>query len=249
METGAQIPLIRDITAWTEVYPFPDPRTAPGDEPLALGGDLSSGRLISAYAQGIFPWYDERTPILWWSPDPRFVLFPQELRIPKRLRREMKRDCWKVTFDSAFIDVIQACALSSRPGQRGTWITLDMEAAYVRLHELGIAHSVEVWHEGRLAGGLYGVSLGSAFFGESMYFDVPNASKIALVRFTQVLVEREFTILDCQQETEHMARFGARAVPRRDFLDHLDEALRSDTRICSWREWGAGEAGDGESDH
>ncbi len=239
---------MHSIDVWKKLYPFPDPRDAPGDEPMALGGDLSPGRLVSAYARGIFPWYDERTPILWWSPDPRFVLFPDELRIPRRLRRELRKSSWKITFDTAFIDVIRACALSSRPGQRGTWITLEMEKAYVHLYQLGYAHSVECWRDEHLAGGLYGVTLGSAFFGESMYFDVPNASKIALVRFVEVLGERGFTLLDCQQETEHMARFGARLIPRAEFFEHLDEALLGETKLCSWRNWPEGLVSSGEEE-
>lgn len=222
---------------WSSLYPFPDPRKAPSDGPLAFGGDLSAGRLLSAYSQGIFPWYDERAPILWWSPHPRFVLYPEEFRVPRRLRRVLGRPGWKVTFDTVFASVIQACADVPRPGQDGTWITLEMERAYCDLHDHGFAHSVECWRDGELAGGLYGVALGSVFFGESMFFQLPDASKIALVRLVETLHAKGFTLVDCQQETENLARFGARAVPRDLFLDHLKNAVLAPTHRGSWSDW------------
>ncbi len=221
----------------TKLFPFPDPRTAPEDAPLAWGGDLSPGRLLSAYSQGIFPWYDERSPILWWCPDPRFVLYPTELRVPRRLRRDMRRAIWSVTFDRAFERVIRACASAYRPGQRGTWITQEIKLAYTQLHKVGFAHSVECWRHGQLAGGLYGVSLGTVFFGESMFFRASNASKVAFVRLVEVLVEREFTLIDCQQQTEHLGRFGARPMARADFLDHLAREVETQTHRGSWTDW------------
>jgi leucyl/phenylalanyl-tRNA--protein transferase len=223
--------------ALRDLYPFPDPRSAPGDAPLAWGGDLSPGRLLSAYSQGIFPWYDERSPILWWCPDPRFVLIPSELVASRRLRREARRAAWSVTFDSAFEQVIRACGASSRTGQRGTWITPEMVSAYCELHLLGFAHSVECWRDGRLAGGLYGVSLGSAYFGESMFFRAPNASKVAFLRLVPALVDHGFTLIDCQQETEHLGTFGARSIPRDEFLDRLASEVESETWRGSWASW------------
>ena len=223
---------MKELAVLRALYPFPDPRLGPGDGPLALGGSLAPGRLLSAYSQGIFPWYDESTPILWWSPDPRFVLLPDELHVPRRLARRLRSGAFRVTFDRSFAEVVRGCA--SRPEGGGTWITDEMAAAYVELHALGFAHSVECWHEGRLAGGLYGVSLGGAFFGESMFHRVPDASKVALVRLVETLRGRGPTLVDCQQPTEHLVRFGAREVPRDEFLGRLEAALETETHPGPW---------------
>ena len=215
-------------------YAFPDPRTAPGDEPLAMGGDLSPGRLLKAYSSGIFPWYSDGEPILWWSLDPRFVLSPLDCKINHGLRRELKRDIWKITFDQAFSEVIRSCKSMPRPEQDGTWITSEMIAAYEQLHEGGYAHSVECWQDGELAGGLYGVSLGGMFFGESMFHKKPNASKVAFAALVERLVEWDFALIDCQQPTDYLATFGAKCIPRDEFLDILEVALERPTRQGKW---------------
>ena len=219
-----------------EAVLFPPADHAAKSGLLAVGGDLSPERLLAAYRAGIFPWYGEGDPILWWSPDPRFVLLPDELRVSRSMRQSMKKGALGVTFDRAFREVISACR-RPRPGQDGTWITDEMRAAYIALHDLGFAHSVEVWQEGELVGGLYGVSLGCAFFGESMFSAVPNASKIALISLVPRLAERGFDLVDCQVETAHLAGLGARAIPRREFSARLKESLRHETRRGSWGEW------------
>ena len=206
----------------TEELIFPPPELAEPDGLLAVGGDLSVERLRLAYSMGIFPWYTSDSPILWWSTDPRLVLFPDELRVSRSLRQTMRRDIYTITFDSDFRGVISACARAERPGQEGTWITPEMKEAYIALHAQGAAHSVEAWQGGRLAGGLYGVSLGRVFFGESMFALEPDASKAAFVRLVESLGQWGYALIDCQQSTEHLRRFGAREIARRDFLAILD---------------------------
>ncbi|HLL56237.1 MAG TPA: leucyl/phenylalanyl-tRNA--protein transferase [Myxococcaceae bacterium] len=201
---------------------------------LAVGGDLSPRRLLNAYARGIFPWYSDGQPILWHCPNPRFVLEPTRLHVPKSLRKTLRRGTFELRFDTAFADVISHCADARRPGQRGTWITDDMREAYIELHRLGFAHSAESWSEGKLVGGLYGVSLGSVFFGESMFALAPDASKAAFIVLVEHLVGWGFTLIDCQQETEHLARFGAEAWPRERFLEALEQGLQHPTRRGSW---------------
>lgn len=223
-----------DLELLRAAFPFPDPATAPGDGPLAFGGDLTPGRLLSAYSQGIFPWYDDSVPILWWSPDPRFVLLPEELRVPRSMRRAARRGRFALTLDHAFDAVVAACAKAPRPGQEGTWITREMAEAYGGLHRLGCAHSVEAWLDGELVGGLYGICLGEVFFGESMFHRVPEAAKVALLRLVEELRRRDVGLVDCQQETEHLARFGARPMPRGEFLERLDEALARPTARGPW---------------
>ncbi len=192
---------------------------------LCAGGDLSPRRIVEAYSRGIFPWYSEGDPILWWSPDPRMVLFPDELKISRSLRKSMAHDRYETRFDTAFRDVIEACA-APRDGQAGTWIVPEMVEAYVRLHELGFAHSVESWHEGRLVGGLYGMALGQAFFGESMFAHAPDASKVALVRLVQRLNAGGCRVIDCQQATPHLASLGAREIPRKAFAQLVQESIQ-----------------------
>jgi len=216
-----------------EAILFPPVENADPGGLLAAGGDLSSERLLAAYRRGIFPWYSDGEPILWWSPDPRFVLFLDELRISRSMRQFLKKGLVRITFDQAFQAVISACR-SPRPGQKGTWITPEMQEAYCALHELGYAHSVEVWQDDILAGGLYGVSLGRAFFGESMFSAIPNASKAALITLASQLKERGFGVIDCQVETAHLAGLGARPIPRRDFCGLLQSALRYDTLRGDW---------------
>ncbi|HET8540372.1 MAG TPA: leucyl/phenylalanyl-tRNA--protein transferase [Anaeromyxobacter sp.] len=224
--------LRRDVT-------FPDPARAEPDGLLAVGGDLRPERLLAAYALGIFPWYDASSPILWWSPDPRLVLEPERLHVSRSLRRTMRRGRYRVTADTAFERVIRRCAEHARPGQRGTWITAEMEDAYVRLHRLGFAHAFEAWEGEALAGGLYGVSLGAAFFGESMFADRPDASKVAFVRAVEWLSSRAFGLVDCQVRTEHLVSLGAHEIPRREFLRRLAAALEAPTLRGPWRIDGA----------
>ena len=214
---------------------FPDPELAEADGLVAVGGDLSPDRLLRAYADGIFPWYSEETPILWWSPDPRMVLLPAELHLPRSLRRTIRSGAFEVRADTAFGAVIRRCAETGRPGQDGTWITPEMIVAYERLHELGFAHSFEAWEGGELAGGLYGVSLGAAFFGESMFSDRPDASKVAFAASVEWLRGRGFELVDCQVDTEHLRRFGAREIRRAEFLARLRNALASSTVKGPWR--------------
>jgi leucyl/phenylalanyl-tRNA--protein transferase len=202
--------------------PFP-PLERALEEPnglLAAGADLSEARLLDAYAHGIFPWYSEDQPLLWWSPDPRMVLFPDELRIPRSLKKRLARRDYEVRADTAFEEVIRACA-APRRGQDGTWITEAMVDAYVRLHRSGHAHSVETWIGGTLAGGLYGVELGRMFYGESMFARAPDASKIALVHLVRRLARRDCGMIDCQMKTALLARFGAREIPRSRFVRTL----------------------------
>lgn len=200
---------------------------------LAVGGDLSPERLLAAYREGIFPWYAEGEPILWWSPDPRFVLLPDELRVSRSMRQFLKKGLARITFDQDFRGVIAACQ-KPRPGQDGTWITGEMQGAYCTLHELGYAHSVEVWQDGALAGGLYGVSLGRAFFGESMFSTLPNASKAALITLVGHLREWGFDLIDCQVETAHLGSLGARSIPRREFRERLSASLCHETLRGNW---------------
>jgi leucyl/phenylalanyl-tRNA--protein transferase len=214
---------------------FPDPELAEPDGLLAVGGDLSPDRLLRAYADGIFPWYSEETPILWWSPEPRMVLLPAEFHVPRSLRRTIRSGAFEARADTAFGEVIRRCADKDRPGQDGTWITPEMILAYERLHDLGFAHSFEAWEGGELAGGLYGVSLGAAFFGESMFADRPDASKVAFATSVEWLRGRGFELIDCQVDTEHLRRFGAREIPRAEFLARLRNAMSSATVRGKWK--------------
>ncbi len=201
---------------------------------LAVGGDLRPERLLLAYSQGIFPWYSEGQPILWHSPDPRFVLRARDLRVARSLRKRIRQGSYRITLDTAFARVIEACARVERPGQRGTWITGEMKRAYLELHRRGLAHSAEAWEGETLVGGLYGVSLGSAYFGESMFARAPDASKVAFVALAQQLSRWEVGLVDCQVRTEHLARFGATDWPRREYLAALQKALRQPTRSGTW---------------
>jgi len=204
---------------------FPPPHLAEPGGLLAVGGDLSVPRLLAAYSQGIFPWYDDENPILWWSPDPRPLLFPDELHVPRRLERLLRQNRFDMSLNTDFPAVIAACARVRRPGQRGTWITPEMRTAYIELHRAGFAHSVEARLDGALVGGAYGVALGRAFFGESMFHLVPDASKAAFATLARHLYARGCSFIDCQQTTEHMARFGCREIPREEFLRLVREAL------------------------
>ena len=201
---------------------------------LAAGGDLSVPRLLDAYRSGIFQWYSDGQPLLWWSPDPRMVLFPAELKLARSLRKRLARRDYEVRTDTAFEAVIRSCA-APRAGQEGTWITQDMVTAYVQLHRAGHAHSVETWIGGELAGGLYGVAIGRAFFGESMFTAVPDASKIALAYLVRQLERAGCGMIDCQMRTSHLARFGAREIPRREFARRLAELVNYPALEREWR--------------
>jgi leucyl/phenylalanyl-tRNA---protein transferase len=204
---------------------FPPAEEADDDGLLALGGDLSVERLIAAYSNGIFPWYDETSPILWWSPDPRMVLFPEEFIVSHSLRQTLRKNTFRVTFDLAFEDVIDSCSRKVRPGQNGTWIVPEMKEAYIRYHDRGYAHSVEVWQNGILAGGLYGVSIGRIFCGESMFYNVTNASKVAFFHLTGNLKKNNFVLIDAQLHTSHLESLGARLIERRKYLEILKENI------------------------
>lgn len=222
---------------WLEAdarFDFPDPRGASPEGIVCSGGNLSPGMLISAYSQGLFPWFNDEDPILWWSPDPRFVLLPEELHVSATMKKLLKKRRFELRVDTAFEAVIRSCARAPRRGQRGTWITDDMVDGYLRLHELGYAHSAEAWLDGELAGGLYGVALGSAFFGESMFSLAPDASKAAFIPFVRALAARGFDLIDSQVRTDHVSSMGGREISRDEYLARLRRALAAPTRPGSW---------------
>lgn len=201
---------------------FPPPELANRNGMLAIGGDLSPDRLLLAYQIGIFPWFNPEDPIVWWSPDPRFILFPDKLKVHKSMRPYFNQNKFTVSYDQQFETVMLHCQQARRKGQYGgTWITEDMVGAYVRLHELGYAHSVEVWKGEELVGGLYGIALGKVFFGESMFARVDNASKFGFISLVRRLQEEGYHLIDCQQQTKHLASLGAEAIPRKTFLSYL----------------------------
>jgi leucyl/phenylalanyl-tRNA---protein transferase len=200
---------------------------------LCAGGDLSPQRLIDAYRHGIFPWFSEGDPILWWSPDPRMVLFPAELKVSRSLRKALARGHYETRMDTAFRAVMQECA-APRDGQGGTWIQPEMIDAYTRLHEMGFAHSVESWFDGELVGGLYGLALGKVFFGESMFSRAPDASKVALARLVERLRADDFSVIDCQQATAHLASLGAREISRKAFAQLIQESIQYPLSGHSW---------------
>jgi leucyl/phenylalanyl-tRNA--protein transferase len=200
---------------------------------LCAGADLSPGRIIDAYSRGIFPWFSEGDPILWWSPHPRMVLFPDELKVSRSLRKAVARGPFETRYDTAFAQVMAECA-APRDGQAGTWIVPEMVQAYTRLHGLGFAHSVESWKDGELAGGLYGILLGRVFFGESMFSRESDASKVALVKLVERLRILDVRVIDCQQATGHLASLGAREIPRRDFAQLLAESIQYPPTGSRW---------------
>ncbi len=210
----------------TKKIVFPPPELAEDDGLLAVGGDLSVERLLMAYSMGIFPWYSDGEPILWWSPDPRLILIPAELKVSHTLRQTIRKQKFRVTTNEAFEAVMRNCATIRRKGQRGTWITEDMINAYIRLHKAGYAHSVESWDGGELAGGFYGVILGRAYFGESMFAKKSDASKVAFAVYAEMLAQKGFELIDCQVTTEHMKRFGAKEISRDEFIQRLNKALK-----------------------
>ena len=214
---------------------FPPVDRASHEGLLAVGGDLCPERLLEAYRRGIFPWYNDDQPILWWSPNPRAVLFPNKLHVSRSLKRRLRPAVFTVTLDTSFRTIMEQCA-GARPQhpEGGTWITGEMLDAYTRLHELGYAHSVETWQNGCLVGGLYGVAIGRAFFAESMFTRVDDASKVALVRLVKQLEAWNFRLIDCQQFSPHVSRFGAEEIPRVDFIKHLHQALTLPDRRGRW---------------
>jgi len=216
---------------------FPDPRHASDEGLLAYGGDLSSHRLLFAYKKGIFPWYSEGDPILWWSPNPRLLLYPDKFKLRKSFRRVLRSGKFTVTFDKHFDEVISHCATVHREGQEASWIVPEIIEAYTRLHEEGFGHSVEVYIDEKLVGGLYGIAFGKAFFGESMFSLVPDASKVAFKALSDVLGSRGYDFIDCQMKTDHMIGLGAEVVERDIFLDALEIAIKKPTDFGKWHDF------------
>lgn len=217
------------------IMAFPQHKYADEHGILAIGGALTPDWLLLAYWNGIFPWFNDPEPIVWWSPDPRFVLFPDELKISKSMRPYFNQKKFEVTYDTVFEEVIKNCSKVPRQGQGGeTWINQRMIKAYGKMHELGYAHSVEVWQEKELVGGLYGIALGKVFFGESMFMKASNASKFALISLVSELKEHGFQLIDCQQETKHLASLGARSIQRKEFLEILEKNRQEDSLIGNW---------------
>jgi len=215
-------------------FEFPEPSLADPFGVLCSGGNLSPGMLLSAYRQGIFPWFNDDDPILWWSPDPRFVLVPDELHVSRTMRRVFRSGRFELSTDRDFRAVVEACAARERPGQNGTWITRDMIEAYVRLHALGWAHSAEARLDGELVGGCYGISIGDAFFGESMFSLVDDASKAAFLALALVLREDGIALIDSQVRTDHVASLGGKEIPRDAYLERLRAAVGAPSRKGSW---------------
>ncbi|HCH62958.1 MAG: leucyl/phenylalanyl-tRNA--protein transferase [Deltaproteobacteria bacterium] len=218
-----------------ESHVFPPADHAEPSGLLAVGGDLHPRRIVMAYAQGIFPWYSEGDPILWFSPDPRCVLEPQSLHLGRSLKKRIRRGDYEIRLDTAFEAVIRECRAAGRPGQTGTWITDDMERAYIELHRMGFAHSAEAWKDGQLVGGLYGVAIGHVFSGESMFAHASDASKVAFVWLVRQLTLWGFDLIDCQIETDHLQRFGAQPLSREAFLERLNEGLQHPRQAHPWR--------------
>lgn len=221
--------LVKDII-------FPKPELAEPDGLLAIGGDLKPERLLAAYVNGIFPWFSEGNPILWWSPDPRTVLMLNEFKVSKSLLQSIKKNSYEIKFDTNFSEVIKQCAIVERKHEDGTWITKKMIKAYTELHKLGFAHSVETYFEGKLVGGLYGISLGKAFFGESMFHLKTDASKAAIYYLVEKLKTWNFNFIDAQVRTEHLISLGAKEILREIYLELLENSMKVETKIGSWKE-------------
>lgn len=215
------------VAALDKDTPFP-PISEALTEPnglLAIGGDLSSKRLLAAYRSGIFPWFSEGEPVLWWSPNPRMVLFPQDFKLSKSLAKRLKKNDFEVRFNTSFRQVMEACANTSRPDQDGTWITSEIIDAYCELHRLGYAHSAETWIDNTLVGGLYGILINKMFYGESMFHHVTDASKIAFAHMVEYLKDKDVGMIDCQMNTKHLASLGAQEISRADFIDQLKQLI------------------------
>lgn len=213
---------------------FPDPNQANDEGLIAYGGELTPEYLLSAYQQGIFPWFSENEPVLWWSPNPRMVLLPTDFTLKKSLRQVINKGIFELRIDTAFRKVITSCSKVKRSHEDETWITNDIIEGYVKLHELGYAHSFESYFEDKLVGGLYGISLGNCFFGESMFFKKTDASKFAFYHLVQFALKNNFAFIDAQQPTEHLASLGAKPIPRKDFLEMLKKALQEETLRGKW---------------
>ncbi len=216
---------------------FPNPKEGSNEGLLAYGGDLNPNRLLTAYRNGIFPWFNKNDPILWWSPNPRLVLYPNEFKESKSLRRVIRNKGYEVRFDTNFRAVIDYCSKVPREGQDGTWLTDEMKEAYIELYNMGFAHSIETYYNGELVGGFYGISMGKAFFGESMFALMPDASKVALRVLSNIFIKKCYDFIDCQVETPHLMSLGARLISRDEFLDQLEEALGKPSDLGSWSEW------------
>ncbi len=221
----------------SEDYNFPDPEGAE-DGIVAIGGDLNPKRIVEAYLQGIFPWYNPNEPIIWWSPDPRCVLFPQEVKVSKSMKQLFKKQFYKVTFDQQFSAVIQNCADLRYENREDTWLNNKMIESYTLLHKMGFAHSVEVWNDqDELVGGLYGLAMGKCFFGESMFFTQANASKYGFIALVQKLIENDYELIDCQVHNSHLESLGATMIPRNIFLSLLDTHIGEEVNIGQWSHW------------
>ena len=215
-------------------FPHAELALSEPDGLLAVGGSLHPQRLLSAYPNGIFPWYNKDQPILWWSPDPRAVLYPQHLKVSRSLRKVIKKAKFHVTADREFEQVMVQCA-QPRGTEPGTWITPEMLYAYLQLHQMGYAHSIECWHEEKLVGGLYGIAIGKVFFGESMFSCMDNVFKVALYHLTQYLIDRDFQLIDCQVSSPHLMSLGSELIPRQQFLQHLDQFCSAPTHARTWQ--------------
>lgn len=231
--TGRSAPFVLDLHNKT-LFPDVSEALLEPDGLLAIGGDLSTERLLAAYSHGIFPWYSDGQPILWWSPNPRAVLFPEELKISRSLKKAIKRQDYLITADTVFDEVINQCATPRKDGL-GTWITTEMNEAYNRLHKQGYAHSVEIWHETRLVGGLYGISIGKVFFGESMFSRETDASKLAFSYLVTQLNRWQFKLIDCQVYSKHLGSLGARVIPRKDFVRYLEKYCDQPGKNGQWQ--------------
>jgi len=216
---------------------FPDARVAGKEGLLAFGGDLNPNRILKAYRNGIFPWFNPEDPILWWSPDPRMLLYPKDFKTSKSFKRVLRNKGFEVRFDTNFEAVITYCGDVPREGQDGTWLTKEMKEAYIELHDMGFAHSVETYYEGELVGGLYGIALGRGFFGESMFSLMPNASKVSIKALSSICAKKSYDFIDCQIETPHLIKWGAKLVERETFLDELEVTLEKSTDFGSWSSW------------
>ena len=231
-------PFLLNNTPPNTLFPNPSLSLEEPNGLLAIGGDLNHERLLNAYRQGIFPWYNEDQPVLWWSPDPRLVLYPEKIHLSKSLKKLLRNNPFRITMDHAFSEVIEACS-QPRKTEEGTWLSDEMKTAYMKLHAMGYAHSIEAWYENKLVGGLYGIALGKVFFGESMFSRVSNASKVAFAIFVEQIRQWDFKLIDCQVETVHLANFGAENISRNTFLNHLekwcDENLCNEESSHNWK--------------